>query len=161
MGLVTAKYFVDTESLLIVIEVLPVFVAEIASALLLPAFTLPKLSTELESDSAPTCGSLLELLVLIPMQLVSRASEQIVRAAIATSSNSGECAFTCVRASACRLDTIRFGWTEDSFYWESTVRVGSEGVVGPPPRRSCCETQQNKATSGSTIPAGQTGSGAD
>jgi hypothetical protein len=160
-GLVSAKYFVDMESLLIVIEVLPVLVAEIASALLLPAFTLPKLSAELESDSAPTCGCLLELLVLIPMQLVSRASEQIVRAAIATSSNSGECAFTCVRASACRLDTIRFGWTEDSFNWESTERVGSEGVVGPPPRRSCCETQQNKANSGSTIPAGQTGSGAD
>ena len=103
------------ESLLIVIEVLPVFVAEIASTLLLPAFTLPKLSTELESDSAPTCGWLVELLVLIPMQLVSRASEQIVRTATATSSNSGECAFTCVLASACRLATIRFGWTENSF----------------------------------------------
>ena len=115
MGLVSAKYFVDTESLLIVIAVLPVFVAEIARALLLPAFTLPKLSTELESDRAPACGWLREVLVLIPMQLVSRASEQIVRAAIAASSNSGECAFTRVRASACRLDSIRFGWTEDSF----------------------------------------------
>ena len=115
VGLVTAKYFVDMESLLIVIEVLPVFVAEITSALLLPAFTLPKLSAEFESDSAPTCGWLLELLVLTPRQLVSRASEQIVRTATATSSNSGECAFTCVLALACRLDTIRFGWTENSF----------------------------------------------
>jgi hypothetical protein len=114
VGLVTAKYFVDMESLLIVIEVLPVFVAEIASALLLPAFTLPKLSAELEIDSAPTCGWLLELLALTPRQLVSSASEQIVRTATATSSNSGECAFT-VLASACRLDTIRSGWTENSF----------------------------------------------
>jgi hypothetical protein len=103
------------ESLLIVIEVLPVLVAEIASALLLPAFTLPKLSTELESDRAPTCGWLLGLLLLIPMQLVSSASEQIVRTATDTSSNSGKCAFTGVLASACRLDTIRFGWTENSF----------------------------------------------
>jgi hypothetical protein len=103
------------ESLLIVIEVLPVLVAEIASALLLPAFTLPKSSTVLESDRAPTCGWLLELLLLIPMQLVSRASEQIVRTATDTPSNSGECAFTCVLALACRLDTIRVGWTENSF----------------------------------------------
>jgi hypothetical protein len=56
VGLVTAKYFVEMESLLIVIELLPVFVAEIASALLLPAFTLPKLSVELDRESVPTCG---------------------------------------------------------------------------------------------------------
>jgi hypothetical protein len=103
------------ESLLIVIDVLPVLVAETASSLVLPAFTLPKSRTELESDSAPTGGWLLELLLLIPRQLVSRRSEHIVRTTIVTSSNSGECAFTSVLASACRLDTIRFGWTENSF----------------------------------------------
>ena len=110
VGFVIAKYFVDIASLLRVIEVFPVFVAEIASALLLPAFTLPKLSTELDSDSAPTCGCRLEL-ELKPIQLVSRASEQIVRTAMATSSNSGECAFTCVLASQRQSGYVRFGWT--------------------------------------------------
>ena len=82
------------ELLLIVIEVLPVFVTEIASALLLPAFTLPKLSDELERDSAPTCGWLLELLVLRPRQPVSTVSKQSVRRTLAACSNSGESFFT-------------------------------------------------------------------
>jgi hypothetical protein len=117
VGLVSAKYFVDMESLLIVIEVLPVFVAEIASALLLPASMRPKLSAELESDSAPTCGWLLELLVLIPRQLVSRTSEQNVRTANATSSNSGECAFTVFSPQP-------VGWTRSGLDGLRTVSSG-------------------------------------
>jgi hypothetical protein len=56
VGLVTVKYLVEIDALVIVIALCPVLVAEIESALLVPAFTLPKLRVALENDSAPTAG---------------------------------------------------------------------------------------------------------
>lgn len=84
VGLVIAKYWVETEAALIVSEVVPVLVAEIARDLLFPAATLPKLSVLLENDNAPTCGwPLPEPPELTPWQAINRVNALMIESVAA------------------------------------------------------------------------------
>lgn len=55
LGAVTEKYFVDTEALLIVTDLVPEFVAVTVSVLLPPAVTFPKLTLKLPRARLPFC----------------------------------------------------------------------------------------------------------
>jgi hypothetical protein len=56
LGALKEKYLVETVALLIVIAVVPVFVADTVSILLVPAVTLPKLRLVLPHDKPPVGG---------------------------------------------------------------------------------------------------------
>ena len=55
LGVASAKYFVETEALLMTAAALPEFVKEMVSALVFPAFTLPKSRLWLASTRFPIC----------------------------------------------------------------------------------------------------------
>ncbi len=56
LGAVSEKYFVDTEALLMLTELLPVLLTESVSDLLLPAAALPKFKDCAPNDKLPVVG---------------------------------------------------------------------------------------------------------
>jgi hypothetical protein len=55
LGAITEKYFVDTEALLIVTDLVPEFVAVTVRVLLPPAVTFPKSTLKLPRARLPLC----------------------------------------------------------------------------------------------------------